>query len=120
MSGELRVTVMLSRAGSAVGMKPVSNRCGDLLNFMVSRYSPSILRRSFAFLASWNFSRKKWQLLLADPQQVLPFDETRPWSLGSVRRARFTSHGRRDPPARASEVDFAPLSRDYPILRRRR
>ena len=30
ISGEFRGTVMLSRARSAVGIKPLSNRCGDL------------------------------------------------------------------------------------------
>jgi hypothetical protein len=30
ISGEFRVAVMLSRAGSAVGIRPSANRCGDL------------------------------------------------------------------------------------------
>ena len=72
ISGELRVTMMLSLAGLAVGMKPVSNRCGDLLNVMVVRYS---LQYYAACRASCDLAVSLSEVasdLLADPQEVFP------------------------------------------------
>lgn len=73
-----RVTVMLSRAGLAVAIKPVSNRCGGLLNFIAGRYCLQYYADLLNFLRAGFFSRKKWQLLVADQAARAPICETRP------------------------------------------
>jgi hypothetical protein len=90
-----RVIVMLSRAGLAVGMKPVSNRCGGLLNFIVGRYCPAILRRSFALLASWIFLPKEGAAIVRRSSSQCSH-----WRNSPLKRPRFGNLERRDNCAR--------------------